>query len=53
MEQWCYYIDGGRLKDSEENVFQYDSFTTNPTWTDLDVNLGLYGEKPVTVNLSL
>jgi hypothetical protein len=45
-------IDRGKLKKSEKILSQYDLSTTNLTWTDPGMNLGLRVERLVTNHLS-
>jgi hypothetical protein len=52
MEPWWNDVDLGTLKNSVRNLSQCHFVTTNPTWTDMDVNLGLGGERLVTNSLS-
>jgi hypothetical protein len=47
IELWWNDTDRGKVKNSEENLS-----TTNTTWTDLGVNLGLHIERPATRRLS-
>jgi membrane-bound lytic murein transglycosylase MltF len=52
MEQRWNDIDRGKQKDYEKKTCPSAALsTTNPTWTDLGVNLEVCGEKPATNRL--
>jgi hypothetical protein len=47
-----WYIDRGKLKNSEKTCPSATLSTTNPTWIDPGANPGLRSERPVTNDLS-
>jgi hypothetical protein len=51
IEHWGNDTDRGKPKYSEENLSQCHLSTTNLTWTNLWMNMGLHNERPVTNHL--
>jgi hypothetical protein len=47
-----YYIDRGKPKNSEKNLSQCPSYTTNPTLIDPGANSSLRGESLATIDPS-
>jgi hypothetical protein len=52
MEQWWNDIFAGETEVLGDNLPSATLSTTNPTWIDPGVNLGLRGERPATNRLS-
>jgi hypothetical protein len=52
MERHGEMILTGKLKNSAKTCHSTMMPTTNPIWTDMDMNPGLCGERPVTNHLS-